>query len=381
MINLKYNDIYNILLGATFMASGGGGPLDIALNMLNKFKNSTVCMYNCEDQNNETDYAIIIAAMGVPTEVKNRDFNTILNNTFNYMKSQLSNKNILYCMPVEYGGFNTFVPIYLALINQNIKLIDADGSGRAVPGLNTTLVSLNQCDITPFVMSNETNDCISISLNNSKDATECENICRNLCASELYNSISGIAGWTMNKSKIKDYAVTGSLSKAKLIGETIKGYQPQNEIDIFTYLSNKLTDLKCKPLASNKKGQRCKISKVEMNTEKGFDVGTICIDSTEAQWKISFINESLVIYKNGLAYMTAPDLICIFDDEKNIPLTNDYIFENRGNLKNRNISLGIIKVDDKWWKDRTEQDMTQIWRSYFDAVNYSGNCINYKSLT
>ncbi len=107
-----------------------------------------------------------------PSAVANIDLKTMLSNAFNATKSSSPDKNIKCCIPVEYGGFNSFAPIYLALNDKDVILVDAEGSGRAVPGLDTTLLSVNNCAIDPFVLTNEKTD--SVVIRDCQSAVTCE---------------------------------------------------------------------------------------------------------------------------------------------------------------------------------------------------------------
>ncbi len=37
------------------------------------------------------------------------------------------------------------------------------------------------------------------------------------------------------------------------------------------------------------------------------------------------------------------------------------------------------KLKDRWWENRTIDQVTDIWRMYMDAVDYSGKCIKFFS--
>jgi DUF917 family protein len=72
--------------------------------------------------------------MGAPSAIKEVDFSVYATNAFNLlseMAAQMGRK-ITYSMAVELGGFNTFVPMLILLV-QKIPFVDTDGAARAVP--------------------------------------------------------------------------------------------------------------------------------------------------------------------------------------------------------------------------------------------------------
>lgn len=400
MMTLNHDDIKHILIGATFMASGGGGPLNVALQILEECEEKTVTLYD-SDILKEEEYAVVIAAMGSPEAVKNQDFGKLLNNTYLYMKEQASKsgKNIVGCIPVEYGGFNTFAPIYLALKHPEIKLIDAEGSGRAVPGLDTTFLSLKKCPITPMALCDDMNDDIFLDTKGNLDTSFMENVCRSICEQSVFGSIAGLAGWLMDKDTLNTSTLTGNIKKALKVGKYIMEYHnmSQKEINIFSYLQDKLSEenietgcigyndgdrIYCKLIdASALKGQGTK-------DEAGFDVATIKLELIhyfklqkkykKETWTVRYINESLEIECDGVPFMTAPHIVCIIDDETGLPLSNDFIHSNWSQLKNRLVSFGIVKVDSRW--DEFSSSMDNVWRKYFNAIGYSGNCLPFPKL-
>lgn len=52
---------------------------------------------------------------------------------------------------MELGGFNTFTPILSSMI-EGIPMVDADGAGKAVPGLETVISHVNGLPTGPYVM-------------------------------------------------------------------------------------------------------------------------------------------------------------------------------------------------------------------------------------
>lgn len=401
MKEFNYNEVCQMLIGSAFLAGGGGGSLKAGIQLFENLKEETLKLYEAEDlkeNKNDDEYGAVLAIMGAPSKTGEHDLASLLTNTIHYMRKRCTActpyKKVTHVLPVEYGGINTAVPVYLAMTDPEFKLADADGAGRAVPGLETTLVSLNGAPIIPFVLTNEQNDCLCLDLTDNEDAARCERVCKNLRTTSLFNSVSGVAGWPMKTSSITEYANPSSLSYAQTLGSCIMQYAKET-IDkkdscVFDYLNQHMNGFQSRILGSNTGEWTTTLSKAgKRQLNSGFDLGFIQVKSkTEGKtirWEIHFINESIIIYENSdkaldAPLMTAPDIICLFDETDKVPLTNDYIVKHIDEIKDHKVSLGVLPAPAKWWENRDTKQMTEIWRKYYEALDYHGICLSYESI-
>ena len=366
---LTKGDIIDVLYGATLLGGGGGGSLKDGLRMLNRLPDSVELNLISIDEMDDKKYIGITAGMGAPTAIGDIDFTPYAANSFNAlqeMASQMSPpRTISYSMAVELGGFNTFVPM-LNAISLNLPYVDADGSGRAVPALETLLLHVNGCDTSPLAMANGDNDRVFIRTKNPKNAKLCENLGRGVCVA--FNMISGIAGWMVNKKDVKDKLVPYAITTAQEIGHVMRN-TPYNSI--FKRLKEVGFDSK----------QLCigKIIKKSIEQKGGFDLGTTIISNTTlgVEWIINFQNENLLIsYRrigdtNPIPYMTVPDIICMYDYETGTPLTNADTKEGMS------VVLGVIPVAKEWWKNGIEHAYSS-WKPYVVPFGYEGKCLTYE---
>lgn len=402
MKEFNYEQICEILIGSTFLAGGDGGSLEAGLKLFDTLKEETLKLYEISDlvdtPETAADYAAILAVMGSPSEIEKHDFASILSNTILQMRKRCTActtyKKITHVLPLEYGGVNTAIPIYLALTNKEFKLADADGSGRAIPSLDTTLASLNGAPITPFVLANANNDSMCIDLDNDTDAARCEEVVLSLRTSPLFPSVNGVAGWPIKSSELKHFANPNSLTYAQQLGACIKQYikakGDKANTSVFDYLNAHMESFKGCVLGSNTHGCTTTLAKAGMRKlHNGKEYGVIqiytkCPDDN-IQWEIRFKNESIVLFQNSKSALdapviTAPDIITVFDETSNVPLTNDYILKHIDELKGHKVSIGVLPAPSKWWENRDTKEMTAIWRKYYDELEYRGLCLRYDNI-
>ena len=364
---LKEKDVREIIVGTTVLGGGGGGSIQGGLDLLEKYKEThkeeiEVNLISA-DEIKDGAYTAITAGMGSPLALKDKDFTPYVVNSYEAlvdMAAKMNPPRDLECAcAVEMGGFNTFVPMLIAIM-KGIPFIDADGAGRAVPALDTLLLHVNGCDTSPLAMADHKNNRVMIELADKRDASEAENVGRNICVA--FDMISGLSGWMLTKDEIKNNIANGTVSYAQKIGESIGKFDGTG--NVFDFLAAE--GFNCKAAGSGE------VTKVEAKIANGFDYGEVHIDGENGEEiKILFQNENLVIYCNGEVVMTAPDIICVFDKETKIPLTNADVKEGQ------KVDVGLFKVDERWWKTGVE-NVNNIWKTYFKNVDYAGDIISYK---
>lgn len=69
--------------------------------------------------------------------------------------------------------------------------------------------------------------------------------------------------------------------------------------------------------------------------------------------------------------MTAPDIISFYDKNNDMPLTN------ADTVEGQYVDIGIAKVDERWW-NQGEEAIYEIWKPYFNNVEYAGKIVRYK---
>lgn len=363
MMNEK--QMIDVIWGATLLGGGGGGSMKNGIDLLAKYKFDhpkdplEITVFDYKEMDKDS-YAAVTAGMGAPTAIKDVDFSAYATNAFTTLQETALKmeppKMLKYSLAVELGGFNTFVPMMISLVNK-IPFIDGDGAGRAVPALNTLLLHVNGCNTSPLAMADGQNNKLTIELENPRDAELAEEIGRHICMS--FGMLSGLSGWMVNQEDLKDRIVNGSVTLSEKVGNVMR-LCAENNKEVFTYL-NKDSVVDCKLIGKGK------VVKSETVMENGFDYGKVVVSGDE-ELVIFFQNENLLVTKNGESIMTVPDIICTYDVSTGQPLTNADITEGM------EIAVGAIKVDEKWWKN---PNMFEVWKPFLERVGYEGDNIPY----
>lgn len=408
----RYNleQVHQILKGASMLASGGGGSYKEAVKLLEDCRRKILEVYPVGNQQ-EDNGTVVFALMGNPTELQRRDLKKIILNTASLIKKlsgrifEDGRKNIKYGIPVEMGGFNTAVPIYLAMISkgtaEEIKLLDADGCGRAVPGLDTAFITQRGCSITPFILASDKELMVkgtvkkeSTVIFESCDAKSCEDAARKIC--EAYGNLAGVAGWPFLTKDIKKYALENSISGCYNISRSVERYFDSGEkTGLFEYLTKNppFEGFKGETIAPLRGSISCDVIS-DGNEMPRFDIGKIileekCTPTESRYYAIKYVNESLVLYRidgptaredSYRPIVTAPDIITVFDVKEKRSLSNDEIVKKFRENDRRPFPVCIGAIEStKWWElvGRDTVRQTEIWKKYFESVGYKGKCIDY----
>lgn len=307
-----------ITLGASVLATGGGGDPEIGL----------LWAYNVVEQGHE----ILLID---PEEMPNNALATIagcLGAALVLTEKPPNGRELFWCyealrrymgqaiqavIPPEAGGVNTPVPMAVAGA-VGVPVIDADGMGRAFPELQMTSFYTHGVSPSPTAAADEKGH---VTICDACDALITERIIRN--AAMAYGGISWIAGYPMTGRQIKDSAILRSISMAWKLGKSIFASRTKHLDPVAEVI--KLTG-----------GFRAFQGKIiDINREfgaektKGFSLGRITMEGTDdfkgCMASIGFQNEWLTIEVDGEVLCMPPDLICILDPATGEPIRTDIV--------------------------------------------------------
>lgn len=360
---LSKEDIKNVLYGATFLGSGGGGSLKDGLRLLEEFTNEEVKLELIRpDEMEEEVYAASVGGIGAPRAMIESHFGPEAIYAFEGMQKVafFSGKDIKYVMGGELGGFNTMVPIYVAL-KKGIPFIDGDGNGRAVPELSTGLQPIHNVLPFPLVVSGGNGDTVVVFIKDHKNHESAENLARHV---SMANGMSAaFCTWLATGDDIINKLASNTITESMRIGEAIVNARDDN-----LNLENEISKIKeCKEVCQGE------ITDIQLNTEGGFDFGTTFIKGSgeyiDKSFTIDFKNENLVIKdEQNKVLLTVPDMLCMVNTETYEPVTNADIEIGM------NISIYATSATENWWKN---DEGFNNWRHILTKVGYDGGVVKF----
>ncbi|PGY10312.1 DUF917 domain-containing protein [Bacillus sp. AFS031507] len=315
---LTRQDIDDITLGASILATGGGGDPEIGLlwayNVLNKGKE--IVLIKPEDVPDDAMIAMG-GCLGAPVVLTEKTPNgSELNIAFQKLSKYL-NRDFVGVIPPEAGGVNTTVPMAVAG-EMGLPVIDGDGMGRAFPELQMTSFHIGGVSASPVASINEKGFATII---DTTDAYMAENIVRQTAMS--YGGISWIAGYPMNGEQLRATCIPNTVSLTLELGKKVREARNvhHDPIKVVEEITGGWSAFKGKIVDINR----------DFGAEsiKGFSMGQIIMEGfgehKGSTAVIDFQNEWLKLTIDNQLICLPPDLITILDSETAEPIRTDIV--------------------------------------------------------
>lgn len=313
---LTREDLEQIVSGACFLASAGGGTYTSGMNLATRFGDTDyypenkVRLVEVEEVEDEKS-GVMVAYIGSPESMEEIYYPIEIVQAVKQLEKQKG--TISYILPAEIGAISTLAACTTAA-KLGLSVVDGDGAGRAVPELSMTTYSLYQKDVNPvFLASKEENAyvCLSIADGTSETAaSEVESFVRPTLDVPCFGQKAGLAMWVLSGAEIKEVirsrnTLQGCLTLGKYIRERKKE-------ELFK---------KVKKMGYGQpQSHRGTGAAIHTSVGGGFDSGklTFTTDGSAEEDNITvlFQNESLIAWdaNRSKPLATAPDLISYLVD-------------------------------------------------------------------
>ncbi|MEW6048516.1 MAG: DUF917 domain-containing protein [Bacillota bacterium] len=315
--------IKEITLGASILATGGGGDPEIGLlwsyKVLDEGKEMVmVDPVDVPDDVLVASPACLGAALVLTEKPPSGDvLNVALERLQRYLGQRLE-----ATIPIECGGVNSPVA-YAAAAELGVPVIDVDGMNRAFPELQMTSWVALGVHASPVASADDRGNVTII--DTGEDDRLAETICRR--AAMAYGGISWIASYPMRGLQVKETSILNSQSIAWEVGKAV--YRARRE-----HLDPVEEVLRALKAARGVEGYRVFRGKiVDINREfggestKGFTLGRVTMEGIDdfrgSFAELDFQNEWLILRVDGKIRCLPPDLIAILDSETGEPIRTD----------------------------------------------------------
>jgi len=310
---LTSNDIDDLSRGAAFLGTGGGGDPHIGALMVKEAikRHGPVKLVQLAELGDD-EVVLPAAMMGAPSvmmEKVPRGTESLV--AFEALERRC-NVTADYTMPVECGGINSMIPLYVAAL-RGIPVVDADGQGRAFPELQMETFAVHGVHGSPMALASESDEVFLI--DTGADDVRMEWFARGLAI--RMGGMALLSSYPMRGRQAKASAIPGCVSLSIAIGKLL--VEATHEI---SRIETQLRELFA-PTTYGEVHQvfEGKVTDVERRTVGGFTQGSAALLGPESELLIEFQNENVVARRAGQPVAMVPDLICVVEADTLVPIT------------------------------------------------------------
>ena len=217
MRKIGIEDIDDIALGSSLLGSGGGGdPYMGRLEAIAAVKKYGPVELLDIDEVPDTWTVAPICGVGAPSVSLEKGTNGVEYPKVRAMMERMLGRKLDAFLLSEAGGMNSMVPISAAA-RAGLPLINADGMGRAFPGIQQDTFTLNGVSTNPFIIADEKGNCTVLTTINNDWTEEIGREITTACGGQVTTLASPMSG-----EKMKTSVVVGTVDYAQKLGRIIR---------------------------------------------------------------------------------------------------------------------------------------------------------------
>lgn len=325
MLELKKDDIIDLLYGCTLLGTGGGGKLEHGLNIMKEdFASGKTLKVASLDELPEDGYITIPYGCGAPAAIgaplppdlaclPQVESSAVM--AFHALEKEIGHK-FAAVSSSEMGGMNTAEALHIACM-LDIPLADGDPAGRAVPELSHSTFYIKGLPSTPMAVVTKFGEVMIF--REMLDDFRIETLVRSI-ATVSGDDIS-VSDHPMTIAQYKNAIISGAITYALGIGRLLRTARESGR-------SGKET---AALIAAEYEGEMLfsgTVKDMPWELRDGFQFGDIYLEGSGTYknhtYQIKFKNENIASYLDGHTDVTVPDLICMIDADGNPMTTPDF---------------------------------------------------------
>ena len=320
---LNRQQLLDIVYGAAIYGTGGGGSLTVGVQLIEdalaqgkEFKLVSFDELDGDDVIGTPYSCGAISPISPEEKAKYARLPDHEKDHYNMALEQMERflgKPVKAVISTELGGGNTAKAMYVAATTGKY-IMDADPAGRSVPALQHSTYCIHNVPICPISVMNQFGE--GAVFTHVYDDERAEDLVRAL-AMVSQNHIA-VVDHVNTARVLKDAVIRGAITQAGKVGAAYRLAREAGE----DYA-----------LAAAQAGGGALVFRgvVESNdwgTQGGYTVGTRVLSGTGEfagrTLKIWYQNENIIAWLDGQPWITAPDLICLFNEDEGLPQLNPY---------------------------------------------------------
>ena len=314
---LRVEDLPDLALGAALLGTGGGGdPYLGRLMVEQEYAHGRTVRLLDPDELDDDALVIPTAGLGAPTVMVEKLPNCTEAVLVLRMLEAHLGRRAHATMPAEGAGHNSMVPLLVGA-QLGLPVVDADGTGRALPELHMGTFGAHGIPGSPLAIGGSHGECGI--LDAGPDNRRLEELARDVTVEQ--GGSTSIALYSMTGADVRRSAIPGTLTLEIQAGRAIREAREAHR-DPFEALSAVFAETVYGAADTIFRG---KIVDVDRKTTGGFTLGQALIESFDdgSVLELVFRNEYLLARIDGRVHTVMPDLIAVLNTETAEPITTE----------------------------------------------------------
>ncbi len=315
MWQIAESDLPAISIGAAILGTGGGGNPYLGMLRVRELlrRGRRIRVIDPEDLH-DSDLLVVSGAMGSPTvsyeKLARGDEEA---EAVRALERHLG-RRFTAVAPLEMGGGNSMAALCVGAL-VDLPVVNGDGMGRAFPELQMITYLIYGGTPSPSAVADDKGNRVVI--DEVVDARWLERIARAVTIE--VGGHAGLATAVMDGAHCKASIIPRTLELAHRIGTAVLRARDEKADPVDAMLA----------VCGGRRYLRGKIVDVERRLARGFARGRVELvgfgDDSGRTVVIDFQNENLVIWEDGEATVTVPDLITIVTSDRGDPVTTELL--------------------------------------------------------
>ena len=311
-MRITAGDVADLAAGATLLGSGGGGETTNAAAMLRHVltRHGPVTLVDAGELEPEAWVAPVACIGAISVMVERPPGGPEFRDALRTLEDHLGGK-IAAVHGLEAAGANALIPVAAAAWS-GLPLVDADGMGRAFPGVGQTVFNLAGLPCAPVVLSEPSGAKVIIT---DTDDAGVERLCR--AALPALGGWAATAGFAMRAAESRTHALPGTIGFAVTLGRALRRAQrdPADRDKLLTE-------------ASGRRLFTGTVLQVRQRGRGGATHGTVTVEhavTRERTMRLEMADEYLLALDDGAVAARVPDIIAVLHSRTWLPISIEAI--------------------------------------------------------
>ena len=320
MRTLSWQEVDDILAGATVLGCGGGGDYEEGRELMRRaYDEGRAVRLAAPDE--LADDALVCVPYGVGGLTLGDEAVYAGLDLPTEHPSVLAVRALGEHLGVRFGalmtgelGGTSISDAFFPAAMLDLPVVDADPVGRAVPELEHSLFKVHGLPIAPEAVVSEAGDTVIVT--RVADDGRAEALVRALAVAS--RNLVWVADHALPWGRLRDVVILGAIGSAQRVGEALRLAHDRGEDPAAAAAG----------AAGGRVVFRGLVTGFEWEERDGFTWGELELAGEAADagstYRIWSKNENLLAWRDGEVAVTTPDLICCFSSEDGEPVTNPH---------------------------------------------------------